>query len=64
MSRSLRPTVNLTEEEASALQAHPDYTGSLGGTLRLLALRQLGLPDPDPKAYQRSQPRDEKGRLR
>jgi len=63
MSRPLRPTVNLTEEEAASLQAHPDYRGSLGGLLRTLACRQLGLPEPDPYADHKSRARDEKGRI-
>lgn len=62
MGRPFRPTVNLTEEEAAALQAHPDWTGSLAGTLRLLALRQMGI-EPDPYADHKSRARDEKGRI-
>lgn len=62
-TRPHRPTVNLTDEEAAALQAHPDYTGSLAGTLRLLALRAAGHEPSDPYAAHRARPRDEKGRV-
>lgn len=58
-----RITVNLADEEAAALQAHPDYTGSLGGTLRLLALRAAGLEPADSYANHRARARDEKGRI-
>lgn len=62
-----RVTVNLTDQEAAALQAHPDYTGSLGGTLRLLALRAAGVEPTDPydavRQAVKARPRDERGRI-
>lgn len=62
MSR-LRPKVSLSAEEAAALEAHPEYQGSLGPLLRSLALRQIGLTPADPYAAHKSAPRDEKGRM-
>lgn len=61
MARPHRPTVNLSAEEAAALQAHPEYTGSLGGIVRLLALRQVGMEQADPYAAHRAYARDERG---
>lgn len=62
MSR-LRPKVSLSTEEAEALEAHPEFKGSLGGLLRVLAMRQLGLTPSDPYAAHRSRTRDEKGKM-
>lgn len=59
---SRRVSASVSEEEIAALEAHPEFTGSLGGLIRVLAMRQLGF-SPDPYADHRSRPRDEKGRL-
>ena len=63
MSR-LRPKVSLSTEEAEALEAHPEFQGSLGGLLRVLAMRQLGREPSDPYAAHKARPRDENGRLK
>jgi hypothetical protein len=60
---SRRVSASLSEEECSTLQAHPDYRGSLGGLLRLLALRHLGQEPSDPYDGHRRRERDEKGRM-
>lgn len=60
---SRRVNASLREEEIAALEAHPEYAGSLGGLLRVLALRQLGLEPADAYADHRNRPRDEKGRI-
>lgn len=57
-----RVNASLSEDEIAALEAHPDYQGSLGGLLRVLAMRQLGR-EADPYADHRARPRDEKGRI-
>lgn len=61
---SRRVSASLSETECSALQAHPDYRGSLGGLLRLLALRHIGQEPADPYDKHRARARDEKGRMR
>lgn len=61
---SRRVSASLSEEECSALQAHPDYRGSLGGLLRLLALRHLGQEPADAYDGHRKRARDEKGRMK
>jgi hypothetical protein len=63
-SMSRRVSASLAEEEIAALEAHPEYRGSLGGLLRVLALRHLGLEPPDPYDGHRARARDEKGRLK
>lgn len=60
---SRRVSASLSEAECSALQAHPDYRGSLGGLLRLLALRHIGQEPADPYDKHRARARDEKGRM-
>lgn len=60
---SRRVGASLSEAECAALQAHPDYRGSLGGLLRLLALRHLGQEPADSYEGHRKRPRDEKGRI-
>lgn len=62
-SRRRQYKVSLTDAEAAALEAHPEYTGSLGGLVRVLALRAAGLTPSDPYAAHKSRPRDKNGRL-
>lgn len=62
MPRS-RFKVSLTDAEAAVLQAHPDYSGSLGDLVRVLALRAAGLTPSDPYAAHKSRARDEKGKM-
>lgn len=63
MSR-LRPKVSISAKEAEALEAHPEFAGSLGALIRTLALRQIGLTPSDPYAAHRARARDEKGRMK